>query len=316
MGTTQMPLHSIPGVKNAAEDLGAELAKSNRYTSIQFRPDIEGLRAIAVFLVVLRHTGLSFLQGGFIGVDVFFVLSGYLITSLLTKELNSSGTIHLSAFYARRVRRLLPASTLVVVFVCLIQSIIASPLAQFGVLKTALATLLYSSNIYFAHIQLYYFAESYATSPLLHTWSLAVEEQFYFVWPLFLMLLTRLVEKFRIRILILIALTLGSFIACVWLTALNPVTAFFESPPRAWEFGIGGLASFVSLRWLVAHNALSKWLGIGGLAILLLSGALITGFASFPGYVAAIPVLATVAILLGGAGAPGSLAAGFLNLRV
>ena len=88
MGTTQMPLHSIPEAKNAAADLGAELAKSNRYTSIQFRPDIEGLRAIAVFLVVLRHAGLSFLQGGFIGVDVFFVLSGYLITSLLTKELN------------------------------------------------------------------------------------------------------------------------------------------------------------------------------------------------------------------------------------
>src|SRR5262250_243793 len=93
--------------------------RSNRCTSIQFRPDIEGLRAIAVFLVVLRHAGLSFLQGGFIGVDVFFVLSGYLITSLLTKELNSSGTINLPRFYARRVRRLLPALSLVVVFVCL-----------------------------------------------------------------------------------------------------------------------------------------------------------------------------------------------------
>jgi len=316
MVATHMPLHSIRGIRNAVEKLRSQPPKSNRYASIQFRTDIEGLRAVAVLLVVLRHTGLSFLQGGFIGVDVFFVLSGYLITGLLTKELKSSGTINLSAFYARRVRRLLPASTLVVVFVCLIQSIIASPLTQFGVLKTALATLLYSSNIYFAHIQLYYFAESYATSPLLHTWSLAVEEQFYFVWPLFLMLLTRLVKKIRIRILILIALTLVSFIACVRLTALNPVTAFFESPSRAWEFSIGGLASFVPVRWLVAHNVLSKWLGIGGLVILLLSGALITGFSSFPGYVAAIPVLATSATLLGGAGAPGSLAARFLNLRV
>jgi peptidoglycan/LPS O-acetylase OafA/YrhL len=316
MVATQMPLHSILGIKNALENLGAELAKSNRYTSIQFRPDIEGLRAIAVLLVVLRHTGLSFLQGGYIGVDVFFVLSGYLITSLLTKELNTSGTINLSRFYARRVRRLLPASTLVVLFVCLIQSIIASPLAQFGVLKAGLATILYSSNIYFAHIQLYYFAQSYATSPLLHTWSLAVEEQFYFVWPIFLLVLTRLVENFRIRILVLIAITLVSFAGCVWLTALNPVTAFFQSPPRSWEFGIGALASFVPVRCLTAHKVLSKWLGIAGLIILILSGALITDFASFPGYVAAIPVLATVATLLAGAGAPRSLVARLLNLRV
>jgi hypothetical protein len=98
MVATQMPLHSIQEIKNAAENLGAELPKSNRYTSIQFRPDIEGLRAIAVSLVVLRHAGVSFLQGGFVGVDVFFVLSGYLITSLLTKELNTSGTIDLPGF--------------------------------------------------------------------------------------------------------------------------------------------------------------------------------------------------------------------------
>jgi peptidoglycan/LPS O-acetylase OafA/YrhL len=314
MGTTQMPLHSIPEAKNAAADLGAELAKSNRYTSIQFRPDIEGLRAIAVFLVVLRHAGLSFLQGGFIGVDVFFVLSGYLITSLLTKELNSSGTINLPRFYARRVRRLLPALSLVVVFVCLIQSITASPIAQFGVLKAALATILYSSNMYFAHIQLYYFAQSYATSPLLHTWSLAVEEQFYLVWPIFLLLLTRLVERFRVRVLILLAITLVSFTTCVWLTAVNPVTAFFQSPPRAWEFAIGGLISFAPIRWLTAHETLCKWLGIAGLVILILSSAFITDSGSFPGYVAAIPVLATVATLQAGAGAPGSLVSRLLNL--
>jgi peptidoglycan/LPS O-acetylase OafA/YrhL len=135
---TQMPLQSILGIRNTAKNLGAGLPKANRYTSIQFRPDIEGLRAIAVSLVVLRHAGVSFQQGGFIGVDVFFVLSGYLITALLTKELNSSGTVNLSRFYARRVRRLLPASTLVVVIVCLIQSIAASPIAQFAVLEAKL----------------------------------------------------------------------------------------------------------------------------------------------------------------------------------
>jgi peptidoglycan/LPS O-acetylase OafA/YrhL len=104
-----------------------ELARSNRHLNIQFRPDIEGLWAIAACLIVLYHAGLPFLQGGFIGVDMFFVLSGYLITGLVVKELSSSGGIDLSRFYARRVRRLLPASSLVVVVVCMIHIIIASP---------------------------------------------------------------------------------------------------------------------------------------------------------------------------------------------
>jgi peptidoglycan/LPS O-acetylase OafA/YrhL len=316
MVATQKPLHSILRVKNVTENLGAALAKSNRLTNIQFRPDIEGLRAIAVSLVVFRHAGLPFLQGGFIGVDVFFVLSGYLITALLTKELNSSGRVNLSRFYARRIRRLLPASSLVVVFVCLIQSITASPIAQFAVLKAALATMVYSSNIYFAHIQLYYFAQSYATNPLLHTWSLGVEEQFYFIWPIFLLLLWRLVAKFRIRILVLLAITFVSFTSCILLTALNPVTAFFESPARAWEFSLGGLLSLVPLPWLTAHETLCKWFGIAGLIILILSSALIKDSSSFPGYIAAIPVLATVAILQAGAGAPGSLVPRLLNLRL
>jgi peptidoglycan/LPS O-acetylase OafA/YrhL len=288
---------------------------NDRHSYIQFRPDIEGLRGVAVSFVILRHAGISFQQGGFIGVDVFFVLSGYLITALLTKELNSSGRINLSRFYARRVRRLLPAAIFVVVIVCLIQSITTSPIAQFAVLKAALATMLYSSNIYFAHIQLYYFAQSCATNPLLHTWSLGVEEQFYFVWPVFLLLLWRLVENFRIRILILIAVTLVSFTSCVWLTALNPVTAFFQSPARGWEFSLGGLLSFVPVRWLTAHETLCKWFGVAGVVILMLSSALIKDSASFPGYIAAIPVLATVATLQAGAGAPGSLLPRLLNLR-
>src|SRR6266849_971205 len=152
---------------------------------VPFRPDIEGLRAVAGILVVLYHARLPFLQGGFIGVDIFFVVSGYLITSLLAKELNSSGGINLSRFYARRARRLLPALTLVVVIVCLIQAIIASPIVQIEVLKAALAAVLCSSNLYFAHIQLQYFVPGLETGPLLHTWSLAAAEQIYFVWPIF-----------------------------------------------------------------------------------------------------------------------------------
>jgi peptidoglycan/LPS O-acetylase OafA/YrhL len=189
----------------------------------RYRPDIEGLRAIAVSLVVLDHIGFPFLRAGFIGVDVFFVLSGYLITGLLTKELAASGRVDLSRFYAQRVRRLLPATTFVLVIVCMTQTIVASPLAQSGVLKAALATILYSSNIYFAHLHLYYFTDATAPSPLLHTWSLAVEEQFYLVWPIFILLLTRIAKDIRTRILIIAAITVISFIGSVWLTTWNPV---------------------------------------------------------------------------------------------
>jgi peptidoglycan/LPS O-acetylase OafA/YrhL len=297
------------------ESLGAELAKSNRHLKIQFRSDIEGLRAVAVCLVVLYHAGLPFLKGGFIGVDIFFVLSGYLITGLLMKELNSSGGINLSRFYARRVRRLLPALTLVVVVVCLIQAAISSPIAQYDVLKVALAALLYSSNIYFAHMQLHYFAQAFASGPLLHTWSLGVEEQIYFVWPIFLLLLTRMVNSVGIRILLIAAVTALSFIGCVWLTAWNQVMAFFLSPPRAWEFGLGGLLAFVPPHWLSAHQNQCKWLGVAGLITLILCGVFMTRSASFPGYVAAIPVLATLASLQAGAGAPDSLVARMLHLR-
>jgi peptidoglycan/LPS O-acetylase OafA/YrhL len=283
--------------------------------NLQFRPDIEGLRAIAVSLVVLHHSGFPFLRGGFIGVDVFFVLSGYLITGLLTKELAVSGRIQLFGFYARRVRRLLPSATAVVVIVCLIQAIVASPVAQFGVLKSAVATILYSSNLYFAHIQSYYFADAAAPSPLLHTWSLAVEEQFYLVWPIFLLLLTRIVKDTKTRILVIAAIALLSFFGSAWLTARNPVMAFFESPVRAWEFAIGALGTFFSVRWLAAHESLCKHLGTAGLITLVLSGAFLKS-EGFPGYVAGIPVLATIATLQACVAGPSSFVVRLLNLRL
>jgi peptidoglycan/LPS O-acetylase OafA/YrhL len=289
------------------ENLGAELAKSNRHLNIQFRPDIEGLRALAVCLVVLYHAGLPFLRGGFIGVDIFFVISGYLITSLLTKELSSSGTIDLSRFYGRRVRRLLPASVMVVVAVCLTEILIDSPISQIQVLKAALTTILYCSNLYFAHIQLHYFFHGMAPSPLLHTWSLAVEEQIYVIWPIFLLLLARTAKTTRMQTTIIVGVTALSFIGCIWLTATNQVAAFFLSPARAWEFSIGGLLTFVPTQWLTARGNLCKWLGIAGLIVLILSGVFIADTASFPGYVAAIPVLATLAVLQAGAGSPTSL---------
>jgi peptidoglycan/LPS O-acetylase OafA/YrhL len=296
-------------------NLGAGPAQSNGHMNVRFRPDIEGLRAVAVILVVLYHAGLPFLQGGFVGIDMFFVVSGYLITSLLAQELNSSGGINLSRFYARRARRLLPALILVVIVVCLIQAVIVSPLVQVNVLKAALATILYSSNLYFAHTQMHYFAQGLNTEPLLHAWPLAVVQQFYLVWPILLLLLWSAVKSVRSRILIIAAITVISFIGCVWLTALNRAAGFYLLPPRAWEFTIGGLLALVPLRWMTAPEPLCAWLGAAGLTASVLCGILMADSARYPGYAAAAPVLATLAALQAGAGAPHSLTARVLKSR-
>ena len=184
-----------------------------------------------------------------------------------------------------------------------------------GVMKAALATTFYCSNLYFSHTHLLYFSRDLASSPLLHTWSLAVEEQFYLVWPIFLLLLARTVKSATIKLWIIAAITAASFAGCVWLSRTHQVAAFFQSPPRAWEFSIGAVLVFIPSHWLTARKMLCGWLGVAGLISLVLSGALIANSAGFPGYLAAIPVLATLATLQAGAGAPTSVAARLLTLR-
>jgi peptidoglycan/LPS O-acetylase OafA/YrhL len=294
--------------------LHVNLNRSIQKPSIPFRSDIEGLRALAVGLVIASHAGLPFLRGGFVGVDIFFVLSGFLITSLLMQEISSSGTVNFARFYARRARRLLPAAITMAVVVCGVEAIVMSPLAQFNLLKAALATVLYSSNLYFAHLQLQYFSQPSATNPLLHTWSLAVEEQFYLVWPVLLLLLAQAIKSVRGRITALAAILLASFVLCVWLTATNSTLAFFETPARIWEFGAGGLLVFVPQRWLGEHRQLWSWLGGIGL-LALTTGAEYIHASMFPGFVAAIPVVATLLLLLAGVGAPDSAAPRLLSTR-
>jgi peptidoglycan/LPS O-acetylase OafA/YrhL len=291
------------------------LNRSNQKPSIPFRPDIEGLRALAVGLVIASHAELPFLRGGFVGVDVFFVLSGYLITSLLMQEISSSGTVNFARFYGRRARRLLPAAITMVLVVCGAEAIIMNPVAQFNTLKSALATVLYSSNFYFAHLQQQYFYQrSAAANPLLHTWSLAVEEQFYLIWPVLLLLLARTIKSVRDQSIALAAISLASFVLCVWLTATNPILAFFETPARVWEFGAGGLLVLIPERCLGGRRRLWSWLGGIGI-IALAAGAQLIHTSMFPGYVAAIPVVGTLLLLLAGAGAPESPAPRLLRLR-
>ncbi len=207
-----------------------------RYLDGGFRPDIEGLRAIAVLAVIVFHARLFPLPGGFIGVDVFFVVSGFLITRLILAELSRTGRLSLAAFWGRRARRLLPASALVVVATAVGVHFVLPPLTQRTVVTDVVAAATFSSNFVFADRLGSYFGAQLAAStpsPLLHFWSLAVEEQFYLCWPPLLVLLTRRPRQYR-RLLLATVVTVGllSFALVAWMTPRAPSWAFFLLPTR------------------------------------------------------------------------------------
>jgi peptidoglycan/LPS O-acetylase OafA/YrhL len=272
--------------------------------SLAFRPDIEGLRGIAVLIVVLFHCGIPGFSGGFVGVDVFFVLSGYLITGLLVAEIQKTSRLSLLHFYARRVRRLLPASALTLVVTLLIGVVVLAPQELTNTGRAARATALYVSNIFFAVNAADYFAPDVKSNPMLHTWSLAVEEQFYLFWPLLILLGLRWWRSQKALLAILSGLTIISLGTGVWFTAGGGTFAFYELPARAWEFGIGGLAV------LLPHGTLKMpfggWLALGWLGVVAILGSahFIPGDANFPGWIALVPVAGTVAALIAGAERP------------
>jgi peptidoglycan/LPS O-acetylase OafA/YrhL len=270
-----------------------------------FRPDIEGMRGIAVLLVVLYHVGIPGIRGGFIGVDVFFVLSGFLITDLLVKEAARTGRISFVQFYARRTRRLLPAAVLVLTVTLVASLLVLSPLEQFRYARSAVATSIYVSNLHFMRQATDYFAPNLASDPFLHTWSLAVEEQFYLVWPMLIALGFggRLPVRRLAKLIIVVCLV--SLAACVWLSVVRRPWAFFGSPLRAWEFGIGGLACLVPVAALRDRPGLCRALGWGGLVAVLVGAMTLTGHMLFPGPWALLPAIGTVGMLLAGTGTPG-----------
>lgn len=268
-----------------------------------FRPDIEGLRGIAILLVVLYHAQTPGFSGGFIGVDVFFVISGYLITGLLVAEIEKTGRLDLPRFYARRVRRLLPAAALVLLVTLLVGRLIDPPVAHRELANTAIATALYVSNLWFARNATDYLASDAEGSPLLHTWSLSVEEQFYLVWPVIVLVAMRGFrgQLSRRRVILVMALLgVASLGFAIWLARIAQPWAFFGSPTRAWEFALGALAGLASTSSLAARPALGRWLAGAGMLTIILAGALLDRNSSFPGFAVA-PVVATAVLLMAGA---------------
>jgi peptidoglycan/LPS O-acetylase OafA/YrhL len=269
-----------------------------------FRPDIEGLRGIAVLLVVAYHAGIPGVSGGFVGVDVFFVLSGYLITALLVAEIGRTGKVDLARFYARRARRLLPASLLALAVTIAAGALVYSPMEALHLGRSAIATAVYASNVYFQE-SIGYFAPAAGRNPLLHTWSLAVEEQFYLVWPMLILLAGR---RSRARLAYALAgLCVVSLLGCVWLTSRHPPIAFYGTPLRAWEFGVGGLACLLPAAAVGRRQAGA--LAWAGAAAVLAAAVLFSHRTPFPGIAAALPVLGTAALLVAAASAPRGMVA-------
>ncbi|MBM6404601.1 acyltransferase [Phycicoccus sp. CSK15P-2] len=274
-----------------------------------FRPDIEALRALAVVLVVLYHAGLPFLPGGYVGVDVFFVISGYLITRHLHRELIHTGRISLTDFYARRIRRLLPLATLVTLTTVIATWLLASPLQARRTATDALWATLFAMNIHLANTGVDYQANQ-DPSPLQHYWSLAIEEQFYLAWPLVLAAASLLWLRHRTRpatwalTTTITLLTAASLAHGINQTETARALAYFTTPSRAWELGIGGLlaitAPHLARTRLLRHTPTTTALTIAGLATITTSAVLYADTTTFPGTAALAPTLGTATVIAAG----------------
>jgi peptidoglycan/LPS O-acetylase OafA/YrhL len=294
-------------------------------TSPHFRPDIQGMRAIAVGIVVLDHAHIPGLSGGFIGVDVFFVLSGFLITGLLLGDVAKTGGVRFLNFYARRAARILPAATLVIVATLAASYIVLNVIQARSVAGDGLWSVFFLANYHFAAVGTNYFAAVTATSPLQHFWSLAVEEQFYLVWPFLLGTVAFLTHRRRATTsyhvprrslyALLIPITAYSLYLSITQTSANPTAAYFSTFDRTWELGIGALLA-LTLPHLsripgLARAALS-WAGLAGV---LLAATTFSSHTRIPGYLALVPVLGAAAMVAGGVGRPRYGASSLLAVR-
>ncbi|NEB76669.1 acyltransferase [Streptomyces sp. SID14478] len=267
-----------------------------RTVTVGFRPDIQALRALAVGLVVVHHLWPMKLTAGFVGVDAFFVLSGYLITAQLTHEIDRTGRIRIADFYARRVRRLLPAALLVLVTVVVAVHALVPHDRWADYARQVLASALYGQNwLLGAHP-----VDPYKVTGLVHFWSLSVEEQFYLVWPLLLLLLFKLRAP-AARLAGVAALGLVSLAWCIHLTEADANAAFFTTPVRVWEFAIGAGIALIGSR-LVLPRTVANVASLVGFGALVGSAVQFTALTPYPGSAALVPSLGAALVIVAGSG--------------
>jgi peptidoglycan/LPS O-acetylase OafA/YrhL len=279
---------------------GNPLPTSKAHESL-FRGDIQGLRGIAVLLILLFHASIPGFRGGFVGVDIFFVLSGYLITGNLLREVQNAGRIHFKKFYARRIRRLLPASFFVLISTLVVVAIWFPPLLLPGVALDISSAGLYISNIDFALRATDYFSATVIPSPVLHFWSLGVEEQFYLFWPLLIALATVRKRAPVVKVFLLaLAVFVSSLTFANWLLPRNQPWAFFSLPTRAWELILGALLATAIRFTSKLPRAVSAVCGLIGLALVIFSGLTQANPLKFPGTAALTPTVGAFLLILAG----------------
>lgn len=281
-------------------------------SSLHYRPEVDGLRAVAVIPVILYHAGFEWFSGGFVGVDVFFVISGYLITSLILSEL-AAGSFRLAHFYERRARRILPALFCVTTVTIPFAVMWLSPgdLAAFA--RSLVAVSLFSSNLLFWR-ESGYFDTAAELKPLIHTWSLAVEEQYYILFPLLLMLAFRAGRRTMLSLLGLIGVV--SLGAAHWAAYAAPSAAFYLLPTRAWELLVGSFVAIGSRRQAGPETvpAVSQLASLSGLTMILVAILAFDEGTPFPSLYALLPVVGTAVVIR--FAQPGTLVFRVLSSRV
>ena len=276
--------------------------KKDEKDRAEFRKDLQGLRAIAVLFVLFFHAGAPGFNGGFIGVDIFFVLSGFLITGNLLREVISTGTVSLKNFYAKRIRRLLPASLLVLFFTLLTCFLFLPPVLIPNFVGDITSAVLYVSNMSFATQATDYFASGSTPSPVLHFWSLGVEEQFYIFWPMVVLLLTKskLHARHSVRVFASVTFIISLSFA-VWLLPRSQPWAFFSLPTRAWELALGAIFATIVSHVPKIDKKLINIVGFIGLLLVIFSGFFIRTANQFPGLLALVPTVGAGLIIISGA---------------
>lgn len=298
-----------------ARENGAGSRTSVRASNAEIRLDIQGLRAVAVSLVALSHAGVTQVAGGYIGVDVFFVISGFLITSLMLREHDRAGKIDLVRFYARRALRLLPASTLVLLATLAGSWLFLGPLRFADYARDAMASAWYVVNFRLAEAGTDYFNTDLPPSPFQHFWSLAVEEQFYLIWPILLIVALNLFQRRRLLAIPLLALAAGSFVINLNLTETAPSWAYFASQGRIWELAVGAVLALAANRLHEIPRPIAVMLSWAGLTAIAYGAAFFDETTPFPSYNAVIPVVGAAAVLACGATGGPYGAGALLSLR-
>lgn len=269
----------------------------------EFRPDIQAMRALAVALVVLYHANIPGVHGGFFGVDVFFVISGFVITNVLLRERASKGTTSIPGFYARRIRRILPAATVVLIATVFATYHWLSYITGAINADDAKYVAAFVGNFRFATLGTQYFTATQPPSTLQQFWSLAVEEQFYLVWPLLFLAITLPWKRFSPapRLMTVLTVIIGVSLAwCIIETRQNEVWAFFSPLTRAWELALGALLAVMGPHLRGRAPRMGLILGAIGLAVILMCTWFYSSATLWPGSAVIAPVVATGAVIAGG----------------